>query len=320
MPGIPPADALRGEALRLDEQQQQKARQDAEEHRQREECRQAVRQASEAIVRMLDAGNLSAQLPLASPQADIPPSVIDDLLRAAGALQNVGLGEQLQNIDHERFRANIFQRTRDGDRDAQRIAYEFGLALLAEALTDNRQGVMELASATRQSPSLWRAWTWVEILLRVLTGEMGAPRIDRAGNAPDTTPPETADPAGDQSGGGRSEADATGRDQGGAGGGEGETAGRAAGQSGTGHLEALSPLQYDILDALRALKATDPDKRATGPDIAGKVGGDTTDQSVKAPLADLKRRGLVDSRTGRNGGTWLTSPGLDCINSLRPKH
>jgi hypothetical protein len=80
-----------------------------------------------------------------------------------------------------------------------------------------------------------------------------------------------------------------------------------------------SPLQFDILDALRELKAIDPDKRRTGADVAGKVGGGVTEQSVKAPLADLKHRRLVDSRTGRNGGTWLTSTGLNCINSLRPK-
>jgi hypothetical protein len=85
-----------------------------------------------------------------------------------------------------------------------------------------------------------------------------------------------------------------------------------------GQAEALSPLQYDILDALRGLRATDPEKRATGPDIAGKVGGDATGQSVKAPLADLKRRGLVDSRTGRQGGSWLTPKGLTHIKALRP--
>jgi hypothetical protein len=100
-----------------------------------------------------------------------------------------------------------------------------------------------------------------------------------------------------------------------------------AGQSeGTGardqdemQIEVMSPLQYDILDALRNLKAIDPEKRVTGPDIASKVGGGATEQSVKGPLADLKRRGLVDSKTGRHGGSWLTSKGLDCINGLRPK-
>jgi hypothetical protein len=83
--------------------------------------------------------------------------------------------------------------------------------------------------------------------------------------------------------------------------------------------EALSPLQYDILDALRSLKAIDPDKRKTGPAIADRVGGDATEQSVKTPLADLTRRNMVDSRTGRGGGSWLTPKGLDCINAVRPK-
>jgi hypothetical protein len=89
----------------------------------------------------------------------------------------------------------------------------------------------------------------------------------------------------------------------------------AANQSGV----SLSPLQYDILDALRLMKALDPEKRKTGSEIAAAVGGDATAQSVKAPLSDLKQRQLVDSRTGRNGGTWLTSEGLNLINSLRPK-
>jgi hypothetical protein len=84
-------------------------------------------------------------------------------------------------------------------------------------------------------------------------------------------------------------------------------------------IEALSPLQYDLLEALRSLKAIDHEKRATGPEIAKKVGGEATEQSVKAPLADLKRRGLVQSKTGRNGGTWLTENGLDFINKLHPK-
>jgi hypothetical protein len=84
-------------------------------------------------------------------------------------------------------------------------------------------------------------------------------------------------------------------------------------------MEPLSPLQYDLLDALRSLKAIDPEKRVTGPTLADKVGGGATAQSVKDPLADLKRRDLVDSQTGRKGGTWLTKIGLDCINALRPK-
>jgi hypothetical protein len=74
--------------------------------------------------------------------------------------------------------------------------------------------------------------------------------------------------------------------------------------------QVLSPLQDDVLEALRNLKATDYDKRATGPAITAKVGGEATEQSVKAPLGDLKRRGLVDSKTGRKGGTWITPAGL----------
>src|SRR5262249_19838156 len=63
--------------------------------------------------------------------------------------------------------------------------------------------------------------------------------------------------------------------------------------------DPLSPLQYDILDALRALNAIDSEKRKTNSKIAEKVGGTATEQSCKAPLADLKHRGLVASQTGR---------------------
>jgi hypothetical protein len=52
-------------------------------------------------------------------------------------------------------------------------------------------------------------------------------------------------------------------------------------------------LQYDLLQALRSLKAIDPEKQAYGPEIADRVGGDVTGQSVKAPLADLKERGFA---------------------------
>jgi hypothetical protein len=118
-----------------------------------------------------------------------------------------------------------------------------------------------------------------------------------------------------------------------AGGGAG--GGRTSGQGGAGQAEGdddkrdqgetalpdppLAPLRLDILHALRTLKATDSEKRVTGAKIAKKVGGDATAQSVKAPLADLKRRGLVDSRTGKKGGSWISSQGLVCINSLRPQ-
>jgi hypothetical protein len=82
-------------------------------------------------------------------------------------------------------------------------------------------------------------------------------------------------------------------------------------------VDPLSPLTYDILDALRALKATDAEKRKPASVIAEKVGGGATEQSCKGPLADLKRRGLVASKTGRHGGSWLTSEGLAAINHLR---
>jgi len=79
----------------------------------------------------------------------------------------------------------------------------------------------------------------------------------------------------------------------------------------------LSPLQYEILEALWRLKGTDAEKRKTASDIAKKVGGNATEQSCKSPLSDLKRRSLVDSKEGRGGGSWLTPKGLELIVQVR---
>ena len=67
------------------------------------------------------------------------------------------------------------------------------------------------------------------------------------------------------------------------------------------------------------MKATDPEKRKTAAIIADKVGGTATEQSCKEPIARLKTDfGLVDTKTGKGGGTWLTTKGLDLINRNRP--
>src|SRR5262249_45426368 len=82
---------------------------------------------------------------------------------------------------------------------------------------------------------------------------------------------------------------------------------------------ALSELQYDILEALRHLKGIDSEKRKTAAKIASSVGGDATGNSCKVPLATLKSLGLVQSKEGRGGGSWLTARGQELIDRVRPK-
>jgi hypothetical protein len=80
---------------------------------------------------------------------------------------------------------------------------------------------------------------------------------------------------------------------------------------------ALSDLEYDILEALYRLKATDPEKRRTAEDLAGRIGGGATAASCKVPVARLGRRGLVRTKEGRSGGCWLSPAGVALIKRAR---
>jgi hypothetical protein len=80
---------------------------------------------------------------------------------------------------------------------------------------------------------------------------------------------------------------------------------------------ALSPLEYDILQALFMARATDAEKRQTAGAIAQKVGGGTTAESCKAPISHLNKLGLVATKEGRKGGCWLTTKGQALIKRVR---
>ena len=65
-----------------------------------------------------------------------------------------------------------------------------------------------------------------------------------------------------------------------------------------------------ILVAMLELDAVDSDRRRSTEDIAVKAQGSGTDpNALKSVMAELKTRVLIDSKTGRGGGCWLTDSG-----------
>jgi hypothetical protein len=80
---------------------------------------------------------------------------------------------------------------------------------------------------------------------------------------------------------------------------------------------SLSEKGYQILEEMKRLGALSADTRQTGPNIAVSCDTKTADvDTFKRLLSDLKKLGLVDSKTGRGGGSWLTPEGLLVANNL----
>jgi hypothetical protein len=81
---------------------------------------------------------------------------------------------------------------------------------------------------------------------------------------------------------------------------------------------ALSDKQYDILEAMLDLEATDPSRRKTTAQIAEAVEGPgANSEGYKRPIAALKHHGLIETKDGREGGCWLTSPGRDLAEKTK---
>lgn len=77
-----------------------------------------------------------------------------------------------------------------------------------------------------------------------------------------------------------------------------------------GDWNALTDRQRDCMRALLKLGAFNADSRWRCQDIAVKAEGrDANVNGFKEPLSDLVLRGLAQSRTGREGGYWLTACG-----------
>ena len=80
-----------------------------------------------------------------------------------------------------------------------------------------------------------------------------------------------------------------------------------------GTVEQLVPLSERaqlVLIAMLELNALDVDSRRTTEDIAFKALGDGADpNSLKTVMSDLRTGDLIQSKTGRGGGCWLTNQG-----------
>lgn len=102
---------------------------------------------------------------------------------------------------------------------------------------------------------------------------------------------------------------------------------RLAGKSGS--LTAIPPSpqaepsdrQRDILQGLFECKSFDIDHRRTTEEIATAVEGQGrgSAEDFKAPIADLARRKLVQTKEGRGGGVWLTEEGKKYIKKARKR-
>lgn len=82
--------------------------------------------------------------------------------------------------------------------------------------------------------------------------------------------------------------------------------------------EPLSERARLVLVAMLELDAVDSDRRRSTEDIAVRAIGTGTDaNALKSVMAELKTRKLIDSRTGRGGGCWLTESGRPRAEKLR---
>jgi hypothetical protein len=85
-------------------------------------------------------------------------------------------------------------------------------------------------------------------------------------------------------------------------------------------VPALTPKQYEILEAMLDLKATDPARRKTAAEIAKAAEGpQASAETFKRSIADLAHRGLVETKDGRGGGCWLTASGRALADDLKKR-
>ncbi len=83
--------------------------------------------------------------------------------------------------------------------------------------------------------------------------------------------------------------------------------------------EPLSERAQIVLIAMVELNAIDSDRRQTTEEIACKALGNKSEgNTLKGVMAELKTRKLINSKTGRGGGCWLTANGRQRAEKLRP--
>lgn len=82
--------------------------------------------------------------------------------------------------------------------------------------------------------------------------------------------------------------------------------------------DPLSERAQCVLSAMLELGAVDSDHRYSTEAIAEKALGRGADaNALKSVMAELKTRSLIESKTGRGGGCWLTESGRQRAEKLR---
>lgn len=82
--------------------------------------------------------------------------------------------------------------------------------------------------------------------------------------------------------------------------------------------EPLSERARLVLVAMLELDALDSDRRQPTEEVAVKALGAGADpNALKSVMAELNTRGLINSKTGRGGGCWLTENGRQRAEKLR---
>lgn len=82
-------------------------------------------------------------------------------------------------------------------------------------------------------------------------------------------------------------------------------------------MPTLSTRKCEILQHLREQKVTSSLRRQTRWQISqGVEGRKAKETSFKKPIAQLVRAGLLESKTGRDGGSWLTPAGESVARQL----
>jgi hypothetical protein len=83
---------------------------------------------------------------------------------------------------------------------------------------------------------------------------------------------------------------------------------------------ALSAKQYRFLQALAVLKAFAPESRCTTEDAVARAEGTGADSaSFKAAVAQLAELKLIETKTGRGGGCWLTGEGRALLEKIKKR-
>jgi len=82
--------------------------------------------------------------------------------------------------------------------------------------------------------------------------------------------------------------------------------------------EPLGERAQNVLVAMLELDLIDSDKRRSTEEIAAKALGANADaNSLKSVMSELNTRELIKTKTGRNGGCWLTEKGVSRATKLR---